>query len=278
MRADAKRRLGAVAVFRASEGAMSLFPVFSPQHEVCFPETTKGVVVRKFELTAGNVQGLRAPFIDDPQKVEARLRELHPDLNMSLFRNAIGGGLAGRNDVTRASAPTAAGIQQWLKTVEDMRTLLARHQWHLHEQQNCPFVSSPDRAISIVVMTGNSDTGRDGLEDPTNQAEKGAVAESFVQENNKQLELFNQRAFRLAKRRSQTATQVWALLYHYDKVRKEVRLELSLPTEFFRRKITRWGERLSLGSISNNPGDFTIRKDEPNAPATVDVAPKTGTF
>lgn len=234
--------------------------------------------MRKFELTAGNVHGLRAPFIDEPEKVEARLRELHPDLSLALFHNAIAGGLAGRNDATRASAPTAAGIQQWLKTVEDVRTLLAALQWHLHEQQNCPFVSSPDRAISIVVMTGNSETGKEGFEDPTNQAEKGAVAENFVQENTKQLQLFNHEAFRLAKRGSRSSTQVWALLYHYDKARKEVRFELSFPTAFDKRKITRWGERLFLGTISNNPSDFTIRRDEPNPPVNVDVEPITGTF
>lgn len=253
------------------------FPVLHPQHEVNFSETNKEPVVSKFELTARNAKGLRAPIINDPLKVEARLRDLHPDLNVTLFRNAINGGLSARNDVTRASAPTAAGIQQWLKTVEDMRNLLAALQWHLHEQQNCPFVSSPDRAISIVVMTGNSETGKDGFDDPTNQAEKGAVAERFVQENLKQLDLFNQESFKLAKRRQKT-TQVWALLYHYDKTSKEVRFELSLPTNFSRRKITRWGERVILGSIPNNPNDFTIRKDEPNIPATVDVSPKTGTF
>lgn len=237
----------------------------------------RGSVVSKFELTARNSHGQRAPIIDDPFKVEARLRDLHPDLNVTLFRNAINGGLSGRNDVTRASAPTAAGIQQWLKTVEDVRTLLAALQWHLHEQQNCPFISSPDRAISIVVMTGNSETGKDGFDDPTNQAEKGAVAEHFVQENLKQLELFNQESFKLAKR-SQKTTQVWALLYHYDKTRKEVRFELSLPTNFSRRKITRWGERLILGGVPNNPNDFTVREDKPNAPVTVDVVPKTGTL
>jgi len=255
----------------------SIFPVSRPQHEVSFREVDKDPIVSKFELTARNARGLRAPIINDPVEVEARLRDLHPDLNLTLFRNAINGGLGGRNDVTPASAPTAAGIQQWLKTVEDARTLLAARQWHLHEQQNCPFVSSPDHAISIVVMTGNSETGKDGFDDPTNQAEKGAVAERFVQENLRQLELFNQESFKLAKR-SQKTTQVWALLYHYDKTNKEVRFELSLPTDFSRRKITRWGQRIILGSIPNNPNDFTIVRDEPNVAASVDVAPKTGTY
>ena len=232
--------------------------------------------MRKFELTASNALARRATIIDEPAYVEVRLQELHPDLKTIIFRDAIRGGLGGRNEATRASAPTAAGVQQWLKTVEDLRTLLATVQWHIHEQQNCPFISSPERAISIVVMTGNSDTGKNGFEDPTNQAEKGAVAENFVQKNS-QLELFNREAFKLAKE-NKRETQVWALLYHYDKMLNEVRFELSLPTGFDNKKITEWGERLILGSIPNNPTAFTIRKDEPNAPATVEVELKTGTF
>lgn len=231
----------------------------------------------KFALTASNAITRRAKIINDPADVEARLQKLHPDLSPTLLREAITGGLSGRNEVTRASAPTAAGVQQWLKTVEDLRTLLATAQWHIHEQQNCPFISSPDRVISIVVMTGNSETGKNGAEDPTNQAEKGAVAEKFVQKNNHQLELFNRESFKLAKE-NQSETQVWALLYHYDKGLKEVRYELSLPTGFGNKKITEWGERVILGSIPNNPADFTIRKDEPNPQISVEVEPKTGTF
>lgn len=230
----------------------------------------------KFELTAPNHLVKRATIVDDPALVDAWLRGLHPDLKAILFHDAIRGGVGGRNDVTPASAPTAAGVQQWLKTVEDLRTLLAALQWHIHEERNCPFISSPDRSVSIVVMTGNSETGKNGFEDPTNQAEKGAVAESFVHQNS-QLELFNRDSFNLAKER-QKETQVWALLYHYDKALNEVRFELSLPTGFDNKKITKWDVRLILGSIPNNPANFTIRKDEPNAPATVEVEPKTGTF
>lgn len=232
--------------------------------------------MQKFNLTAHNAFVRRATNIDDPALIEERLQELHPDLQPILFKNAIRGGLVGRNEVTPASAPTAAGVQQWFKTVEDLRTLLSTHQWHIHEQQNCPFISSPDRSISIVVMTGNSETGKIGLEDPTNQAEKGAVAESFIQQN-QQLELFNHGAVQLAKEK-QKETQVWALLYHYDKLLNEVRFELSLPTGFSNKKITEWGVRLILGSIPNNPADFTIRTDMPNESVTVEVEPKTGTF
>lgn len=224
----------------------------------------------KFALTASNAFTRRASITFAPEEVEARLQKLHPDLSSVILREAITGGLSRRNEVTRASAPTAAGVQQWLKTVEDLRTILATAQWHIHEQQNCPFISSPDRVISIVVMTGNSETGKNGVEDPTNQAEKGAVAENFVHKNHHQLELFNNQAFKIAKE-SQRETQVWALLYHYDKALKEVRYELSLPTGFGNKKITEWGERVLLGSIPNNPANFTIQKDEPNHPISVEV-------
>jgi hypothetical protein len=230
----------------------------------------------EFALTHSNDRARITTVIDDPALVQVRLYELHPDLQVKLLTDAIIGGLRWRNEATPASAPIAAGVQQWLKTVEDLRTLLASVHWHVHEQQNCPFISSPDRTVSIVVMTGSAETGRNGPDDPTNQAEKGAVAEGFVQTNS-QLELFNQESVSLAKTH-QRETQVWALLYHYDKGLNEVRFELSLPTGFNKKKITRWGERLILGSISNNPAEFTIRKDEPNVPVTVDVEPKPGLF
>lgn len=231
--------------------------------------------MQEFELTPSNAIVHRATVIDDPAQVEARLQELHPDLTLSLFRDVITRGLSSRNEVTEASAPTAAGVKQWLHTVHDLRTVLATFQWHIHQQQNCPFISSPNQAISLVVMTGNSETGKNGFEDPTNQAEKGAVAEGFVRQN--QLELFNSESLKFAKEKRKE-TQVWALLYHYDKKLQEVRFELSLPTGFGNGKIIKWGERLLLGTIPNSPDDFTIRQDKPNAPAKVDVKPKTGTF
>lgn len=230
----------------------------------------------KFKLAYSNAFAPRAKTVTQPALVEARLQELSADLAVNLLYNAIQGGLGARNDTTSASAVTAAGVQQWLKTVEVLRTLLSEKQWRIHNEKNCPFISAPDQSVSIVVMTGNSETGKEGFEDPTNQAEKGVVVQGFVH-SNRQMELFNQDAFKFAKAR-QKETQVWAFLYHYDKALSEVRFELSYPTGFGKRKITEWGERLILGSIPNNATDFAIREDTPNVPATVDVEPKSGTF
>ncbi len=230
----------------------------------------------KFELAYSNSPAPCSKIVADPDDVRSRLQELSADLDLELLHNVVQNGLGARNDVTRASAIIAAGVQQWLKTVETLRTLLGERQWHIHDKLNCPFVSSADHSISIVVMTGNSETGKQGFDDPTNQAEKGVVVEGIVH-SNRQLELFNQDSLKKAKEK-RDETQVWAFLYHYDKKTNEVRFELSYPTGFGKRKITDWGERILLGAIPNDPTNFAMPTDVPNAPATVEVEPKTGTF
>jgi len=223
----------------------------------------------EFRLVPSGPFNQLAKTLVDSDEVRARLTQLHPDLTPELLSKAILKGLNARIETSKASAPTAAGGKQWFDTLEELRSLLLEKQWNPHNQRNCPFAIAPDRSISIVVMTGNSDTGKQGLEDPSTAADKGAVAEDYVTAN-RQHALFNQA-------QDEQGTQVWALLYHYDKTLKEVRYELSLPTDFSKKKITRWGERLILGSIPNNPTGFTVREDVPNTPATVDVQPKTGT-
>jgi len=220
--------------------------------------------VISFALTAPNISSSCDNVIDDPEQRAAHLQKLHPDLEEALFYEVMGAGLARRRETTRASAPGAAGVQQWLETVESTRTLLIERHWHPQERDNCPFITAPDYSISIVFMTGDEYTGRKNGRDPTNQAKKGAVTKRFI-EQNQQLELFN-------------TPSVYVFLYHYDKKLCEIRSELSLPTSFSDGKITAWGSRLILGSISSDPAGFTINKDKPNAPATVDVEPKTGTF
>lgn len=219
----------------------------------------------------------RAKVIAAQSEAQARLQELSPDLSLELFSTVMLSGLGARNEATPASPPTAAGVMQWVAGVTTLRTLLVEKQWRLHNQQNCPFISTPDYKLSIVVMTGSHETGLQELKDPSNQAEKGLVAQEFITANH-QFDLFTQDALRFLKSEHEH-TQVWILLYHFDKVLNEVRFELSYPTEFNHKKITAWGERIILGSISNAPELLSNPEvDQPNMPATVDVKPKTGTF
>lgn len=229
-----------------------------------------------FELTPFSESSPCGKIVSSPAEVEQRLLELSPDLTPELLYRVVVGGLGARNETTSASAPTAPGLKQWLQTVEVARTELSEKGWQIHDERNCPFVSSADSTISVVVMTGDIETGRQGTLDPTNSAEKGAVAGGYVSKNS-QLELFNQSAIELAQAKK-GETQVWAFLYHYDRKLNEVRYELSYPIGFDGKKITKWGERLILGSVPNSPQDYVDNKPKPIAPTMVDVEPKTGTF
>lgn len=232
--------------------------------------------MKKFALTP-EAFAPKAKTIAEPAEVIARLQQLSIDLTPELFKTTMLSGLGARREATPASPVTAEGVLQWFSNVKELRTSLLAKQWKKHDLKNCPFIISPDRSVAIVVMTGSVETGRQGQKDPTNQAEKGSVAESFVHGNN-QLDLFNHTAVR-AIQPLQQETQVWVLLYHYDKALKEVRYELSYPTGFGKRKITHWGERLLLGTIPDTPTTLdTIDFDKPNSPAIVDVKPKTGTY
>lgn len=230
-----------------------------------------------FELTAFDARTSGAKTISDPEQVEVRLQALSPDLGVMLFHSAILTGLGARNETTPASACSAPGLQQWLKTVEELRTLLSAKQWNIHNEMNCPFISTQNNQVSIIVMTGDRETGKQSINGPTNQAEKGTIVQGAILAN-QQLEFFDMvNYFEFEPLKGRPAdSQVWVLLYHYDKGLDEVRFELSCPNGFDKRKITSWAERIILGNIHNNPVDFT--PETPNAQPLVPVEPKTGTF
>ncbi len=230
-----------------------------------------------FELTTSDAPASGAKTISDPEQVEARLQALSPDLSVMLFHSAILTGLGARNETTPASACAAAGLQQWLKTVEELRTLLSAKQWKIHDEMNCPFISAQNNQLSIIVMTGDRETGKLSINGPTNQAEKGVIVQEAIL-TNQQFELFDiTDRFEFESLKEATVdSQVWVLLYHYDKKLDEVRFELSCPNGFDKKRITSWAERLVLGNIPNKPAGFT--PEVPNAPPLVPVEPKTGTF
>ena len=226
-----------------------------------------------FFLTAPDASTRQTTIIDDPVKVEARLRGLHQDLSSVLLYEVIQAGLTSRNETLfPASAPIAPSMQQWLKSTEELRGRLAARKWRIKDDLNCPFIISPDRSIALVPMTGNKYTGKNGIENPKNQAPKGTVTQAYVQ-GNVQLDLINQ-DYSEAIQKKQDETQVWVLLYHYDHDLKEVRYELSLPSGYDKKRITNWRERLIFPAIPNDPDKQTIFESEPTEPVTVNVEPK----
>jgi len=206
--------------------------------------------------------------IVEPELVSARLSDLHGSLDQVLFREANEHGYRARLDVTPAHPTTSAGTFHWHAAVFALRTALIEREWIKKDPQNCPLILSPDKAVAILVMTGDADTGVvEGF--PTNQAQKGVVLKQAVSAN---YELF-ETAMLSKLERASSGTQMWVLLYHVgvDKNgRTELRAELSLPSKFERKKIVGWTQRIVLGAIHPD-GEYDVRIDAPIAPTPVEV-------
>lgn len=185
----------------------------------------------------------------EPTEVIARLLDLDPTLDQEVLLEANMRGYEARLEATPLHAPTAAGTYHWHSFVASLREALVQRGWSTKDHKNCPFVISPDKSVSILVMTGDVDTGV--VEKcPANQADKGAVLNEAVQQN-RQYELFENAAIS-ALQRGQAGTQLWVLLYHVERdgaAKKEIRTELSLPSRFEKKKILEWSDRIILRSM-----------------------------
>ena len=215
-------------------------------------------------------------IVVDPTDVQARLQSLDPGLDQEMLLEANQRGYEARLDATRAHAPTAAGTFHWHAFVPALRGGLVQKGWAIRDERNCPLVISPDKSMAIVVMTGNIDTGKPHG-DPTNQADKGAVLDEAVQRN-VQYQLFETQAISKLQK-GEGGTQLWVLLYHVEggsNGMKEIRTELSLPSDFRRKKIVGWAERIILRPLSSEPAT-PIVAPLPVTPFDVPVERKTGT-
>jgi len=194
-----------------------------------------------------------ARIISEPVEVDARLLSLDSVLKQEMLLEANQRGYEARLEATMAHAPTAAGTYHWHSFVAALRLALCEQGWSIRDERNCPLVISPDKSMAIVVMTGNIDTGKP-YGNPTNQADKGAVLDEAVQRN-VQYQLFETTAISKLKK-GEGGTQLWVLLYHVEagaNDMKEIRTELSLPSDFQRKKIAGWAERIILRPLSTEP-------------------------
>ena len=216
-----------------------------------------------------------ARIVVHPIEVDARLQVLDPALTQDLMLEANQRGFEARLEATLAHAPTAAGTLHWHAFVPAIRLALKVQDWIIKDHKNCPLIISADRSMAIVVMTGNSETGKE-FGNPTNQADKGAVLDEAVQKNI-QYQLFENAALD-EMQKGEGGTQLWVLLYHVDagvKGVSEIRSELSLPLSFHKRKIVGWAERIILRSIPTDPST-RIAPLLPIEPIEVVVERKTG--
>ncbi|MDO8753433.1 MAG: hypothetical protein Q7J80_06025 [Anaerolineales bacterium] len=204
-------------------------------------------------------------IVSEPAEVEARLRYLDPAFIQDILLEANQRGYEDRLEATVAHAPTAAGTFHWHGFVGALRTAMKEKGLSIPNHKNCPLIVSADKSVALVVMTGNSDTGKE-FGNPTNQADKGAVIDEAVQKNI-QYQLFENSAMAKLKK-GESGTQLWVLLYHVASDTKEIRSEVSLPSSFASKKIVQWSERILLRSIPTDPAKKAI---QPLPIAPIDV-------
>lgn len=216
-------------------------------------------------------------IVSNSDEVDVRLRELDSALTQALFIEANHQAYRARIEATIAHAPTAAGTLHWHALVPAVRLALKEKGWQIKDYKNCPLIISADQLTAIVVMTGNSQTGKEFGENPTNQADKGSVLDAAIQQNY-QYQLFEHAAISQLQKNA-SGTKLWVFLYHVEKDikgAKEIRSELSLPSSFQRKKIVDWSERIILRPISTNPAT-PVTPSLPVTPIEVVVQRKTGT-
>lgn len=180
---------------------------------------------------------------------KARLAEL--GLTLEVLEQALHYGHNGAERTTGSHSKIAAGTYRWHETVAALRSALVAERWAQKDDLNAPRIISPDGKVSLMVATGNQNTGTKQM--PKNATPKGIMTQQDVWNNG----ISDQQAIEeveamLAGKRPLT----WVLLYFYSAKRNHLRAELSLPAVQGMEGgyITRWDERIVLPTIEFEAG------------------------
>jgi hypothetical protein len=139
------------------------------------------------------------------------------------------------------------GTLAWAKGTGDLRDRLKVRKWRADRNENFESVVHPDGRHAVAIMAGTSQTGRaDGLP-PRTKTPRGPATDRAVQANRQLSFAGADPAFGPLPEDGRRTT--WLLLHYYDRDEKEIRLELSLPSEMTGKQVTAWQERILLQTI-----------------------------
>lgn len=205
--------------------------------------------------------------IDTVQQGESchrRLRELGIDIDR--VQHALRAGDQAARQADAYSPKTAAGLQRWTNTVQELRRGLAIDGWECEDPKNSPRLVSADKTVSLAVVTGDKHTGVPERF-PKNAHPLGSTMEDAIFLNaprqvagQQPIELVDEFARGVLELNSTT----WLLLYRRT-AKFGLRAEISHPVLTHDRVITNWKERLIL------PGEKFIEENPPLDADTDDV-------
>ena len=185
-----------------------------------------------------------SPIISENQDANARLVELGLSREL-LFKASLRADAEAKLS-TDLDAPTHAGTTRFSRTTRYLREALIPVGWDYDNSRNYCRTIHPTGAFSVVVSSGDQGTGVViSGQSPSTRYPKGEVTVQAV-ETNMQLVLELGDEFEGPSQPTPTAV-VWYLLQRVTA--GEVFLELSLPTEIENGVISKWEERIVLGSV-----------------------------
>ena len=178
------------------------------------------------------------------------------------------------------STKSAAGYNAWNYAVKELRLKALEHSWGTpFESNGIEGIKSPLRKITIIVNSGNKNTGiKDKEPKPKNQKGSGY---NILMSDNLDLftscdDLFDANAI---TEESADPNQTWLLLFHIDEKKEEIRFELLLPTKIENRIISGYKKRIILSpiDISNKPKFISVKsEDDSTVGIDFDVPRKSG--
>ncbi|MEC8878665.1 hypothetical protein [Alloalcanivorax venustensis] len=187
-------------------------------------------------------------ILSHAQTIESKLHEL--GLTRSQLQRAVEAGEAARKSTTENHAANAGGTYAYHETVATLRGFLKPEGWKTSNAGNLAASIHPSGLHALVVTGGSKETGLAGF-NPTSRNPKGEQTARFIDRNQHQLELLP--LPEEEKKEHDLPEHTWVLMYYSDKDKKEVRFELSLPTNIDERsRMSEWRVRLILGSFSSS--------------------------
>ncbi|WP_432472347.1 hypothetical protein [Amphritea sp. HPY] len=188
-----------------------------------------------------------------------------------VLRNAVEQGAMAFKRSTKLHPITHAGVTAYGEAVRTLREQLIPEGWKPKTQYGLALTYNRDLNVSIIVTSGDKDTGRaDGY--PTTKNSKGGATTQVVHSN---FDLFNDHSDDVDTAEL-LSNQTWVLLYFIDTSNEEVRYELSLPTGMSGNgKISSWSKRIILDTIALvNDKPNTNGKTEFNEDVDFDISIK----
>ena len=187
-------------------------------------------------------------------------------INPVIFRDAIQGGIHYFKGVNKFHPVTAGGSRAWEEIVAIVRESVVDQKvgWRPVQQNGIPMLVHAERGVSLVITSGDENTGLANETEPKTRNAKGEVTQGYIGQN---YDLFdnnddNETVFSIDKH------QTWVLLYVIDKRKSEVRYELSLPTGSClsgakgKIKISKWQTRLLFPALPFNDAVVTEAAQE----------------